>query len=72
MADAARSGIAELTAFVTKLRQDGAAVLAGPTLPYRQGQTEGRVNKLKVVKRWMYGRTKIDLVRQRACYTAAG
>ena len=36
------------------------------TLPYSQGQTEGQVNKLKLVKRSMYGRGKFDLLRKRA------
>src|SRR5215204_705587 len=61
-------GIAELRAFTMKLPQDTEAVVAAMTLPYSQGQTEGRVNKLKLVKRSMYGRGKFDLLRQRALY----
>jgi transposase len=72
MADAERSSIPELVAFVTKLRQDADAVLAGLVLPFSQGQTEGRVNKLKLIKRSMYGRANFDLLRQRARYAAAG
>jgi transposase len=45
------SGIAELKAFATKLLQDTDAVVSAMTLPYSQGQTEGQVNKLKLVKR---------------------
>ena len=41
------------------------------TLPYSQGQTEGQVNKLKLVKRSMYGRGKFDLLRQRVLYAAS-
>jgi len=70
MAEAASSGIAEIRAFATKLRQDRAAVLAALTVPHSQGQTEGQVNKLKLVKRAMYGRAKFDLLRQRVLYTA--
>jgi hypothetical protein len=44
---------------------DTDAVVAAMTLPYSQGQTEGRINKLKLVKRSMYGRGKFDLLRQR-------
>lgn len=41
-------------------------------LPYSQGQTEGRVNKLKFIKRSMYGRGKFDLLlRQRVLYASA-
>jgi transposase len=65
------SGIAELKAFATKLLQDTDAVVSAMTLPYSQGQTEGRVNKLKLVKRSMYGRGKFDLLRQRVLYAAA-
>lgn len=70
MEEAASSGIAEIRAFATKLRQDRAAVLAALTLPHSQGQTEGQVNKLKLVKRSMYGRAKFDLLRQRVLFTA--
>ena len=65
------SGIAELEAFAVKLVQDTEAVVAAMTLPYSQGQTEGRVNKLKLVKRSMYGRGKFDLLRQRVLYAAS-
>ena len=65
------SGIAELKAFAVKLLQDSGAVVAAMTLPYSQGQTEGRVNKLKLVKRSMYGRGKFDLLCQRVLYEAS-
>jgi transposase len=66
------SGIAEIKAFAVKLLQDSEAVVAAMTLPYSQGQTKGRVNKLKkLVKRSMYGRGKFDLLRQRVLYEAS-
>ena len=65
------SGIAELRTFAVKLLQDTDAVVAAMTLPYSQGQTEGRINKLKLVKRSMYGRGKFDLLRQRVLYASA-
>ncbi len=65
------SGITELKAFAVKLLQDAGAVVAAMVLPYSQGQTEGRVNKLKLIKRSMYGQGKFDLLRQRAMYAAA-
>ena len=64
-------GIAELKAFTMKLLQDTEAVVAAMSLPYSQGQTEGRVNKLKLVKCSMYGRGKFDLLRQRVLYEAS-
>ncbi len=65
------SGIAELEAFAVKLLQDTEAVVAAMVLPYSQGQTEGRVNKLKFVKRSMYGRGSFELLRQRVLYAAS-
>ena len=59
------SGIAELKAFAVKLLQDTEAVVAAMVLPYSQGQTEGRVNKPKLIKRSMYGRGNFYLLRQR-------
>lgn len=70
MAQAKSSGVGELTAFATKLRQDAAAVLAALKLPYSQGQTEGQVNRLKLLKRSMYGRAKFNLLRGRVLYDA--
>jgi len=68
---AAGSGVPELETFVTKLRQDGAAVRAGLSLPWSQGQMEGHVNRVKLIKRSMYGRGKLDLLRQRVLYRSA-
>lgn len=72
MSEAEEAGIPELKAFAVKLRQDIEAVAAAMVMPYSQGQTEGRVNKLKLIKRSMYGRGKFDLLRQRVLYAAAG
>jgi transposase len=60
-AQAKSSGVGELTAFATKLRQDAEAVLAALRLPYSQGQTEGQVNRLKLLKRSRYGRAGFEL-----------
>jgi transposase len=59
------SGIDELARFARKLRTDLAAVQAGLTLRWSNGQTEGQVNRLKLVKRQAYGRAKVDLIRCR-------
>jgi transposase len=69
--ETAETRVPELTAFVTKLRQDIDAVAAALVLPYSQGQTEGQINRLKLLKRAMYGRAKFDLLRQRVLYAAA-
>jgi len=70
LADALASGIPELRRFAIKLRQDEAAVRAACTEPYSNGQTEGQVNRLKLLKRQMYGRASFDLLRQRVLQAA--
>lgn len=67
---AATSGIAEMQSFVTGIEQDFAAVEAALRLPWSQGQTEGKVNKLKTLKRQMYGRAGFALLRQRFLHSA--
>ena len=51
--------------FATSLDQDGAAVQAALTLPWSSGQAEGQINRLKLLKRAMYGRASLDLPRRR-------
>ncbi len=65
------SGLAEFAACATSLQQDRAAVDAALRLPYSNGQTEGQVTKLKLVKRAMFGRAKLDLLRRRVLDHAA-
>jgi transposase len=69
--EATASGIPELAGFAEGVRRDLAAVQAALTLPWSQGQTEGQVNRLKLLKRQMYGRAKLDLLCQRVRYRAA-
>ncbi len=45
--------------------KDKAAVSAAISEPWSNGQTEGQITKLKLVKRQMYGRAKIDLLQAR-------
>jgi transposase len=59
------SHIAELRRFAHSLCQDKEAVLAGLTLSYSNGPVEAQVHKLKLVKRSMFGRAKLPLLRQR-------
>lgn len=54
-----------LRSFVNGLRSDLAAVAAGLSLPWSNGPTEGTVNKIKMIKRTMYGRANPDLLRRR-------
>lgn len=62
---ASSSGLPAFRSFVTGLRQDEVAVRAALSLPYSNGPTEGHINRLKCLKRQMYGRAKLDLLRQR-------
>ena len=60
--DATTSLMASFAAGITK---DRSAVLAAIESPWSNGQTEGQITKLKLVKRQMYGRAKIDLLEAR-------
>jgi transposase len=64
------SDIEELRRFAGKLRADQDAVQAGLTLRHSNGQTEGHVTKLKLIKRQGYGRAKVDLLRKRVLWAA--
>lgn len=55
----------EFRAFAEGLERDWEAVVNGLTLIWNSGPVEGHVNKLKVVKRQMFGRAKLDLLRRR-------
>jgi transposase len=54
-----------LASFATGIVNDHAAVRAALDEPWSNGQTEGQNTKLKLVKRQMYGRAKLDLLRAR-------
>ncbi|HEY0777740.1 MAG TPA: transposase [Gemmatirosa sp.] len=62
LADAERS---ELRPLATSLRRDRDAVLAAVCFRWSNGQVEGQVNRLKLVKRSMYGRASLPLLRRR-------
>jgi transposase len=59
------SGIAEFIRFARRLRRDDAAVRAALRYPWSQGPIEGQINRLKLLKRQMYGRASFALLRQR-------
>src|SRR6266700_2815608 len=70
MEQAISSGIPELGSFVMGIERDYDAVHAALRLPWIQGVTEGKVNKLKTLKRVMYGRAGFALLRQRLLHAA--
>src|SRR5204863_7769747 len=59
------SDIQELQRFANGLERDKAAVLAGLTLVHSNGQVEGQVTRIKLIKRMMFGRAGFALLRQR-------
>ena len=59
----AASGL--LASFSSGIVADKDAVMAALKQPWSNGQTEGQNTKLKLVKRQMYGRAKLDLLRAR-------
>jgi transposase len=65
IADAANAAWSELRSFATGLRDDRPIGRAALTLPWSQGQVEGQVNRLKLIKRQMYGRATFPVLRQR-------
>ena len=54
-----------MRSFAASLRSDLPAVRAAFRLSWSNGQTEGHVNRLKFLKRQMYGRASIELLRRR-------
>ena len=55
----------ELHSLAAGIRRDQEAVTAGLALPYHSGAMEGNVNKIKMIKRQMYGRAGFALLRKR-------
>jgi hypothetical protein len=63
--DAQRSGIYAMQRFACRLRGDIQAVRNAVAEPWSNGQTEGQINRLKTLKRAMYGRASTELLRAR-------
>ena len=64
----ADSRIPELLNFAKGIEQEKSAVVAGLTRPQNNGLVEGKVNKLKLIKRMGYGRAGFPLLRQRVLH----
>lgn len=68
LTQAANSGINEMVSFAKGIKQDLAAVEAAIETKWSNGQVEGQVNRLKTIKRLMYGRANFDLLRAKVLY----
>jgi transposase len=67
---AKNSAAPELRRFAAGLKRDEAAVRAALEEPWSNGPVEGQVHRLKLIKRQMYGRGKLDLLRARLQHAA--
>lgn len=59
------AGLPPLSSFTRGLRQDYDAVAAGISLHWNSGPVEGHVNRIKMIKRQMFGRAGFSLLRKR-------
>lgn len=66
---AARSQLKEFVGFARGIGEDYEAVRKALTYEWSNGQLEGQVNRLKLIKRQMYGRAKLDLLRARVLHS---
>jgi transposase len=62
---ATTSAVDALRRFATGLYEDDEAVKAGGTLSWNSGPVEGHINRLKRLKRQMFGRARLDLLSRR-------
>ena len=70
MAAARNPGLPGIASFAKGLEQDLDAVTSGLTMNWSSGPVEGRVNHIKMVKRQMFGRAGLPLLRKRVLLTA--
>jgi transposase len=67
---AQQSGIKELAGFADGLKKDRDAVVEALRSEWSNGHTEGQINRLKYLKRQMYGGAKFDLLKARVLHAA--
>ncbi len=70
--DAQKLGLYAMQRFDRTAQRDIDAVRNAITEPWSNGQTEGQINRLKALKRTMYGRAGPELLRARACFLCSG
>ena len=70
ISDGRDAGLPGISSFARGLEQDLDAVTNGLTMPWNSGPVEGRVNHIKMIKRQMFGRAGLPLLRKRVLLTA--
>ncbi len=70
LVEAGGCGVPTMETFAAGLKKDGDAIRAALATPWSNGQTEGQVNRLKLIKRQMYGQASFDLLRRRVLLAA--
>jgi len=68
LAQAHESQLPELVSFANGVEREKQAVQAGLTLAINNGQVEGQVTRIKLIKRMMYGKAGFALLRQRVLH----
>ena len=68
---AERTGVPDLLGFVQGIRRDFAAVAGALEYGYSQGVVEGQINRLKTIKRQLYGRASLQVLKQHVLLSAA-
>ncbi len=64
-----QDSLTPMASFAHNLRRDYDAIRNGLTLPHNSGPVEGTINRLKMIKRQMFGRANLDLLRKRLLLT---
>jgi transposase len=68
LAKARQSAVIEFRNFAEWLKKDQWAVQEALRSPWSNGQVEGQINRLKMLKRQMYGRANLDLLKARVLH----
>ncbi len=68
---AEQTGLPDLVGFVQGIRRDFAAVAGALEFGYSQGVVEGQINRLKTIKRQLYGRASLRVLKQHVLLSAA-
>lgn len=71
LSEAEQTGLPELLGFVQGLRRDYAAVVGALEYVWSQGVVEGQVNRIKTIKRQLYGRATLPVLKQHVLLSAA-